>query len=129
MHDMEEAYRLDRKAYKDKKPGLHKLAMLEVGTCRSCWTTCVGWLLTAVWRPCPAVRYQRVRADLLKTDLHETILDFKLESGPGQRTSMLDIITHWLTPLDPKSLPTLIMRTTLYQCINQLPGPRQEAPL
>ena len=45
MHDMEEAYRMDRKAYKDKKPGLHKLAMLEVGTCRSCWTTSVRIVL------------------------------------------------------------------------------------
>ena len=63
---------------------------------------------------------QRVRSDLLKTDLHETLLDYKLESSASQ-ISLLQAITYWLTPMD-KSLPTLLLRTTLYRCLSQLPG-------
>ncbi len=66
-----------------------------------------------------------MRLDLLKTDLHETLLDLKVDNNPGgggQTMGLLDVMTMWLTPVDPKSLPLLVMRSTLYKCLNQLPG-------
>ncbi len=66
-----------------------------------------------------------MRADLLKSDLHEILLtgyntdeDGKVGYGP----SILDAIAAWLRPIDKRSLPLLRLRTTLFQLLEQLPG-------
>lgn len=71
---------------------------------------------------CIHIALQRVRQDLLKSDLHETLLT-GVKSGYGERVpTALDAIMEWLRPVDRRSLPLLRLRTTLFQCLDQLPG-------
>lgn len=71
-------------------------------------------------RPPPSL--QRVRNDLLKSDLHETLLNGAKRGTNEYDHSVLDAIMAWLRPVDKGSLPTLGLRTTLFQCLDQLPG-------
>jgi hypothetical protein len=65
---------------------------------------------------------QRVRQDLLKSDLHETLLSGSRVGTNEYESNVLDAVAAWLRPVDRRSLPLLRLRTTLFQCLDQLPG-------
>lgn len=68
---------------------------------------------------------ERVRQDLLKSDLHEVLLtgvNTSDEGKVGYGPSVFDAVAAWLRPVDRRSLPMLRLRTTLFKCIDQLPA-------
>jgi hypothetical protein len=65
---------------------------------------------------------QRVRQDLLKSDLHETLLSGSRVGTNEYESNVLDAVAAWLRPVDRRSLPLLRLRTTMFQCLDQLPG-------
>ena len=112
------AVEADHAAYRLRKPGLNKEAMLEV---RSCGRSHDIESFIAF----RDVIVQRVRVDLLKSDLHETLLSGVKREYGAQVVTVLDAIMAWLRPVDRRSLPLLRLRTTLFQCLDQLPGEQQ----